>query len=176
MSEIERAAPGMFPAMTVRLLCSLAVGSTLACASCQPAPSTPPTSPPTASAAPSEPRAADPAEPESEVPAPQPIFDVVVSSQCRDAWHAKLHLADEEGAPQGPREFDVVASQSTTVQLRRGDSILFTTLRGGIMAVDFEAHDPAYDARVEVSAECSGVKNTTVRRSDAASAAPAQAG
>ncbi len=88
-------------------------------------------------------------------------FVVKLESLCREPW--KGLLVPHGGADAKPAPFEIRSSKTHELRLLPGDAILLTTPHGGIMDVRFDGTADGYDARVEVNAECSGVKRTLVR-------------
>ncbi len=89
-------------------------------------------------------------------------FLVELESLCRDPWKGVLVRAGD-AQPSSRDPFEIRSATTYELRLLPGDAILLTTPHGGIMDVRFDGIADGYDARVEVNAECSGVKRTVVR-------------
>jgi hypothetical protein len=92
-------------------------------------------------------------------------FVVTVGSRCNDTWRAAV-MRDGGVRREGPEpgRFDVPNASTRELKLQPGDSLLLTSPHGGIMALQFDNLSKGYNARVEVTEACSGVKRTVVPR------------
>lgn len=90
-------------------------------------------------------------------------FMVTLASGCSESWNATL-LRKDEGEPlRGPSRFELDSS-THELWLRPGDALLLTTPHGGIMALDFDGLAAGDAARVDVTPECTSVKQTVISR------------
>ena len=105
----------------------------------------------------------DDVEPESGVASPSDgSFVVTLGSRCSDTWRGAV-LRDgavRKGADAG--RFDVPGASTRELRMFPGEALLLTSPHGGIMALQFDNLSAGYEARVEVTPECSGVKRTLV--------------
>lgn len=99
--------------------------------------------------------------------APQSIEDgsfvVTLGSRCGDTWRGAVlrdGVVRNDGADAG--RFDVARESTRELRMQPGDALLLTSPHGGIMALQFDKMSAGYDARVEVTSECSGVKRTLI--------------
>lgn len=158
--------------LAARFLC---VGLALAVASPACRPIDAPTAEPTVAAdtAPEEAEVAafEEAEaPAASAPSLEGAFVITLASQCHDTWNGMLVVGDEhkaQGRPTAsgwePGGFEIRKASNRDLFMRRGDSLLLTNPRGGIMALRFDSLTAGYGALVEVTPECSGVHQTVVR-------------
>jgi hypothetical protein len=89
-------------------------------------------------------------------------FVVTLGSRCGDTWRGAV-LRDgavRKGADAG--RFDVPSASTRELRMFPGEALLLTSPHGGIMALQFDNLSAGYEARVEVTPECSGVKRTLV--------------